>query len=135
MSRCISSATYIPNNSPYRLFFHSKKLSSSCTTLYVLWHKVSFCRDNTYKYSPSKYAHILSLSFFVAAFLSWINRFILDSLLCNFSISVVYQGIPFHRWCCHYNPIRLLVLDRWDYLCSLTMVLCYRRYRLRWQIV
>ena len=136
MSTSISSATYIPKTSPYLLFF-SKKLSSSCAMLYVSWCKVSPCPDNTYKYSPSEYAHILNLSFLVGTFFSCINGFILEFFLSKFPSSALLlnQGIPFYRCCYHYNLIRLLALDRRDYLCNLTMVLCYSRYRLRKQIV
>ena len=86
-----SSTTYTPNTTSYCLFCHSKKSSSSCTLLYVLWRKVSPSRDKTYKYLPSEYAHIVN--FFVATVSNWMDRFILESFLSNFSISVVYPAL------------------------------------------
>ena len=93
LSISILPAAYITNTTRYRWFFHSKKPLSSWTMPYVLWCKVTPCSDNTYKYSPSENAHILNLSFFLVAFFSWVNRFILEPFLSNFSISVVYPAV------------------------------------------
>ena len=100
------------------------------------------CHDNTYKYSPKDYAHILSFSFFVAAFLSKMASFffvffllflIFLLLLCILS-SIFGQDRPFHQFCQNHIHLCQLILDRRDYLYNLLIVRYYNHCRYRRQI-
>lgn len=135
-----SFTAYISNSSFNWLFFLSKKSSSSCVMLYVLWCNVKSSNANRRRYSPRECPQILSRSFFGSCFFYSDIKLFLNGFFLIFPFHfyntclLLNQDIFFHCFYRRNNLIRHWALDRPGYEYNQSVELCYSRYSSKQQI-